>query len=96
LTNRQQHPQQQKYYTSNMMDKQILCSTSGAVGHMHRLYHLGLLEISSNKERLHLAPVNSILQMKPSFEYLDLSEKKAKDSLQEKNEAATGNLGLLK
>ncbi len=42
---------------------------------MNKLYHLGLL----NETSLHLTPVQSILQMKPSFEYFDIYEKKVKD-----------------
>ncbi|RNA10254.1 DNA-directed RNA polymerase III subunit RPC5 isoform X2 [Brachionus plicatilis] len=66
---------QVNYYRSNLMDKQVLCSTNATLGQMNRLYHLGLLK----DNKLHLNPVQAILQMKPSFDYFDLVEKKNKD-----------------
>lgn len=65
----------ERYYKSNLMDKQVLTSTNATLGQMNRLYHLGLLKDNN----LHLNPIQAILQMKPSFDYFDLVEKKGKD-----------------
>ncbi len=65
-----------KYYRSNMMDKSVFTSSNGALGQMHQLYHLGCLKEKS----LHLTPIKSMLQMRPSFEYFDIYEKKVKDA----------------
>ncbi len=65
-----------KYYRSNMMDKTVFTSSDGALGQMNKLYHLGCLK----ENGLHLTPVKSMLQMKPSFEYFDIYEKKIKDA----------------
>lgn len=78
---------QQRYYKSNVMDKQVLTSTNGCLGQMNRLYHLGVL----NNNQLHLTPVQSILQMKPSFDYFDIFEKKVKDI---KEPSQTNETGL--
>ena len=57
------------------MDKQVLTSSNGTLGQMSRLYQLGILK----DDKLHLNPIQSILQMKPSFEYFDIYEKKIKE-----------------
>lgn len=75
---RKQEPN--SFYKSNLMDKQILTSTNATLGQMNRLYHLGLL----HDESLHLNSIQAILQMKPSFEYFDLVDKKNKDMKESK------------
>jgi DNA-directed RNA polymerase-3 subunit RPC5 len=80
---------QQKYFRSDLMDKQVYISTNAALGQMNKLYHLGLMDDSCNS--LHLTPVQSILQMRPSFEYFDIFEKKVKD-IKESQENDTGIL----
>lgn len=70
-----QNAKEQKYFNSNLMDKIVYSSNNAALGHMNQLYFLSLL----NQNKLHLTPIRSILQMKPSFEYLDIYEKKIKD-----------------
>ncbi len=70
------------------MDKQVYQSTNAALGQMNKLYHLGIL----NEKSLHLTPVQSILQMKPSFEYFDIYEKKVKDI---RDSAQTNDAGFL-
>ena len=57
------------------MDKVVYTSTNATLGQMNRMYHLGAL----NENKLHLTSIQSILQMKPSFEYFDIYEKKVKD-----------------
>lgn len=69
-------PKEQKYYKSNCMDKQVLASSNATLGQMSRLYQLGILK----DDKLHLNPIHSILQMKPSFEYFDIYEKKIKET----------------
>ena len=71
----QQQNEQLKYFNSNLMDKQVYVSTNASLGQMNKLYHLGV--VSNNS--VHLTPVQSILQMKPSFEYFDIYDKKVKD-----------------
>jgi DNA-directed RNA polymerase-3 subunit RPC5 len=66
---------QQRYYKSNVMDKQLLISTNAATGNMSKHYCVGV--VKSNQ--LHLTPMQNILQLKPSFEYFDIYEKKIKD-----------------
>lgn len=68
--------QRGKYFRSNIMDKLVLTSTNACLGQMNRLYHLGVLK----NDALHLTPIQGIVQMKPSFEYFDLAEKRFKDS----------------
>ncbi len=85
LPNKKQDPKddkQQKYFRSNLMDKIVFTSTNATLGQMNRFYHLGIL----NEDKLHLNSIESILQMKPSFEYFDIYEKKVKD-LKEANQA---------
>jgi DNA-directed RNA polymerase-3 subunit RPC5 len=84
----QQQTEQPKYFRSNLMDKQVYQSTNATLGQMNKLYHLGLL----NETSLHLTPVQSILQMKPSFEYFDIYEKKVKDI---RDSAQPNDAGLL-
>ena len=79
--NQEQQQQQQKYFRSNLMDKQVYVSSNAALGKMNKLYHLGAI----NESGLHLTPVQSVLQMRPSFEYFDIFEKKIKD-LKEEND----------
>jgi DNA-directed RNA polymerase-3 subunit RPC5 len=67
--------EQPKYFNSSTMDKIVYTSTNATLGQMNRLYHLGYLK----DNKLHLTSVRSILQMKPSFEYFDIYEKKIKD-----------------
>ena len=71
----QQQTEQPKYFHSSLMDKQVYQSTNATLGQMNRLYHLGLIDEAG----VHLTPVHSIVQMKPSFEYFDIYEKKMKD-----------------
>lgn len=78
---KQRQPEQQRYYKSNVMDKQVLTSTNATLGQMNRLYHLGVLK----EDKLHLTPIQAILQMKPSFDYFDLVEKKTKDLKESKD-----------
>jgi hypothetical protein len=70
------------------MDKVVYSSTNATLGQMNRLYFLSVLK----EKKLHLTPIRSILQMKPSFEYYDIYEKKVKD-LKEGSKSAelTGN-----
>lgn len=74
--NPKQQKEQPKYYRSNMMDKTVFTSSNGALGQMNQLYHLGILK----ENKLHLTPVQSVLQMRPSFEHFDIYEKKVKDA----------------
>ena len=67
---------QQRYYKSNVMDKQLLVSTNAATGSMNKHYCVGV--VTSNE--LHLTPLENLLQIKPSFEYFDIYEKKIKDA----------------
>ena len=68
--------EQQRYYKSTVMDKQVLTSSNGTLDQMARLYQLGILK----DDKLHLNPIQCILQMKPSFEYFDIYEKKVKEA----------------
>ena len=81
----------QRYYRSNYMDKQVFTSSNGTLGQMNRLYQLGILK----ENKIHLNPVQKILQMKPSFEYFDIYEKKVKE-VKESNAGDTGTNELLK
>lgn len=81
-----QQQTQQKYFRSSLMDKQVLTSTNATLGQMNRLYHLGVLK----ENKLHLTPVQSILQMKPAFEYFDIFEKKVKDLKESSQTNETG------
>ena len=86
LPNKKHDPKedkQPKYFRTNMMDKVVYTSTNATVGQMNRLYHLGVL---NDDKKLHLTSIQSILQMKPSFEYFDIYEKKVKD-LKDANQA---------
>lgn len=65
----------QRYYKSNVMDKQMFVSTNAAISNMNKHYAIGV--IKSNQ--LHLTPLQNLLQLKPSFEYFDIYEKKVKD-----------------
>jgi DNA-directed RNA polymerase-3 subunit RPC5 len=73
---KQQTSKEQRYYKSNCMDKHVLTSTNATLGQMSRLYQLGILK----NNKLHLNPVQSILQMKPSFEYFDIYDRKVKEN----------------
>ena len=58
------------YYHSNMMDKQVL--TSIPSGLKTRRYCVGYFKDGE----LHLTPIKGIVQMRPSFEYLDRADGK--------------------
>lgn len=68
--------QQNKYYKSNLMDKQVFQSLNAAPSNIQNHYYVGLLD----KNEFHLTPLKGIYQMRPSFEYFDISEKKFKDA----------------
>ncbi len=70
------HHQQQRFYKSNIMDKQVLVSSNGALGNMNKHYCCGLLK----DNQLHITPVESVIQMRPSYEYFDVYEKKVKEN----------------
>lgn len=65
-----------RYYRSSMMDKSVLVSSNSTPGQMNQLYHLGLLK----ENKLHLTPVQAVLQMRPSFEHFDIYERKVKET----------------
>lgn len=87
--NQQSTTEPAKYFRSNLMDKQKLVSMNATLGQMNKLYHLALVKDNS----VHLTPVQSVLQMKPSFEYFDICERKVKE-LKESTQSAemTGKL----
>lgn len=58
------------------MDKQVFVSANATPGNMNKHYSIGIIR----GNELHLTPVQSIVQMKPSFEYFDIFEKKVKDA----------------
>lgn len=88
LKQQSQNLEQQKYFKSHLMDKQVFVSSNATLGQMNKLYHLGILDNGS--QSLHLTPIQSILQMKPSFEYFDIYEKKLKDSKDSTQQNETG------
>lgn len=53
---------------------------------MNRLYHLGLFKNTEDETSLHLTPIQSMVQMKPSFDYLDMAEKRLKESAAAKDQ----------
>lgn len=63
------------FYRSDMMDKQVLCSApcSGNVGR----YGVGLFK----EGELHLSPLHAVVQMRPSFNYLDKADEKIKSEV---------------
>uniref|UniRef100_A0A131Z0A4 DNA-directed RNA polymerase III subunit RPC5 n=1 Tax=Rhipicephalus appendiculatus TaxID=34631 RepID=A0A131Z0A4_RHIAP len=63
---------QKQIFKSSMMDKQLLTSTKSTSS--AETYAVGILRPGE----LHLSPLSAILQMNPSFPYLDQSDKKAK------------------
>ena len=65
------------------MDKTVFTSSNGTQGQMNKLYHLGILK----ENKLHITPVHSILQMRPSFEHFDIYEKKVKETKEALGEA---------
>lgn len=78
--------QRGRYFQGNVMDKVVLTSSNACLGQMNRLYHVGLIRGEGNlnqsidrKRSVHLTPVQGIVQMKPSFEYFDMAEKRLKD-----------------
>lgn len=85
---KQEKQQPQRYFKSNYMDKQVLTSTNACLGQMNRLYHLGILNSSADK--LSLTPIKTILQMKPSFDYFDIFEKKVQDKKESGNSNENG------
>jgi DNA-directed RNA polymerase-3 subunit RPC5 len=72
----QPNHQQQRYYKTNLMDKQLLVSSNGALGNMNKHYCCGLLK----SNQLHLTPLEGVIQMRPSYEYFDIYEKKVKEN----------------
>ncbi|KAH9365303.1 hypothetical protein HPB48_018295 [Haemaphysalis longicornis] len=58
--------------SSNLMDRQILTSTKSSSAAEN--YAIGILRPGE----LHLSPINAILQMRPGYPHLDLSDAKAK------------------
>ncbi|KAH7944114.1 hypothetical protein HPB52_015799 [Rhipicephalus sanguineus] len=63
---------QKPIFKSSVMDKQLLTSTKSTTS--AETYAVGILRPGE----LHLSPLSAILQMTPSFPYLDQSDKKAK------------------
>ncbi|KAH8037052.1 hypothetical protein HPB51_008476 [Rhipicephalus microplus] len=63
---------QKQTFNSSMMDRQLLTSTKSSSS--AEAYAVGILRPGE----LHLSPVSAVLQMNPSFPYLDQSDKKAK------------------
>ncbi|XP_077526932.1 DNA-directed RNA polymerase III subunit RPC5-like [Haemaphysalis longicornis] len=59
-------------FPSNLMDRQILTSTKSSSAAEN--YAIGILRPGE----LHLSPINAILQMRPGYSHLDLSDAKAK------------------
>lgn len=71
------------FYRSDMMDKQVLTSIPASALKTSR-YCAGFFKDGE----LHLTPLKGILQLHPSFEYLDRGDSKTQDK-----EANTGNEG---
>ncbi|XP_064614481.1 DNA-directed RNA polymerase III subunit RPC5-like [Liolophura sinensis] len=67
------HEPQGRFFKSNVYDKQVLSSTPQA-GDTSK-YAIGLLKDGE----LHLTPVHGILQLKPTFSYLDKADAKHKN-----------------
>lgn len=64
--------EEEPYFASGMMDKQILGSSSSAAD--TRRYAVGVLK----NDELHLTPVHAVVQMRPTFDYLDRADAKHK------------------
>lgn len=64
----------------------MLTSSNACLGQMNRLYHLGLFKNTEDETSLHLTPIQSMVQMKPSFDYLDMAEKRLKESAAAKDQ----------
>lgn len=70
------HAGDNRYFNSSFMDKQKLISNKAVSSSAQ--YAIGLLR--PGKE-LHLTPLNAIIQLRPSFTYLDQSDNRAKAEL---------------
>ena len=57
------------------MDKLVFGSTNATPGQMNKLYQLGYYK----NDAIYLTPVQSILQMRPNFEFFDIYEQKVKE-----------------
>ncbi|XP_047108579.1 DNA-directed RNA polymerase III subunit RPC5 [Schistocerca piceifrons] len=69
-----------KYFQGTMMDKQVLQSTRAVVGCSQ--YAIAVV----NDKELHATPLQGIVHLRPSFGYLDKSDKRAKDESKEKGD----------
>lgn len=69
-----------KYFQGTMMDKQILQSTRAVIGCSQ--YAIAVV----NDKELHATPLQGIIHLRPSFGYLDKSDKRAKDESKEKGD----------
>ncbi|XP_023210358.1 DNA-directed RNA polymerase III subunit RPC5-like [Centruroides sculpturatus] len=72
------HGGENSYFSSSFMDKQKLTSSKAVSSSAQ--YAIGLLR--PGKE-LHLTPLHAIIQLRPSFTYLDQSDSRAKAELKE-------------
>ncbi|XP_067121880.1 LOW QUALITY PROTEIN: DNA-directed RNA polymerase III subunit RPC5 [Centruroides vittatus] len=72
------HGGDNSYFSSSFMDKQKLTSSKAVSSSAQ--YAIGLLR--PGKE-LHLTPLHAIIQLRPSFTYLDQSDSRAKAELKE-------------
>lgn len=70
-------------FNSELMDKQTLSSTDATPGSSR--YAVGIIK----EGELHLTPVNSIIQLRPSFNYLDQADTKVRK--QSEKDAADGD-----
>ncbi|XP_028409437.1 DNA-directed RNA polymerase III subunit RPC5-like isoform X1 [Dendronephthya gigantea] len=81
-----------KFFRSDRMDKQVLLSSQGTVSTSQ--YAVGLLRDGE----IHLTPLKGVVQLRPSFEYLDRNQEKKPtnqeegDSQDEDEEKATALL----
>ena len=66
-------------FPDGRMDRQILSSTR-AIGDTSR-YAVGILD----QNELHITPLEGVLSLRPSMEYLDQSDKTAKGKISESN-----------
>ena len=82
--------EKERYYKSNLMDKQVYTSTNATPGNMNKHYCIGIVK----GDEIHLTPLQGIFQMRPSFEYFDLYEKKVKDAKEAQTETGIFTLKL--
>ncbi|XP_063240681.1 DNA-directed RNA polymerase III subunit RPC5 [Bacillus rossius redtenbacheri] len=75
---------EEKLFKSDVMDKLVLTSTRSVPAASN--YALGVL---LDKE-LHVTPVRGILALRPSFGYLDKSDRRAKEDAKERGEEMSG------